>query len=100
VSAADASQPRPHAADPVERRWSRGPWGIKIETWRLVETRTLPTESACLPLSVLFDDDGGERGAIPCAANDQADTLETPPDDEVTRELPSDAFVRRLQEES
>lgn len=70
---------------PVERRWSRRPGGIEVQTWRLVETRLLPQESAQLPLAVLFDDDG-EAGAVPTASNDQSDTLETPPGDEITVE--------------
>ena len=75
----------PSAPKKVERRWSRLPWGIEIQTWRLVETRTLPAESASLPLSALLDDDP-DLGAVPCAHNDQADTLETPPGEDVTRE--------------
>jgi hypothetical protein len=83
VSAASVTVSRIPA--PVERRWSRRPGGIEVQTWRLVETRMLPQESAQLPLAVLFDDDG-EAGAVPIASNDQADTLETPPGDEITRE--------------
>jgi hypothetical protein len=98
VSAAGSSN-QPRGPERVERRWSRGPWGIQIETWRLVETRTLPTESACLPLSVLFDDEG-EHGAVPCPRNDQADTLETPPDDEITREHPAAYVHYETTEES
>ena len=64
---------------------SRRPGGIEVQTWRLVETRMLPQESAQLPLAVLFDDEG-EAGAVPFASNDLADTLETPPGDEITRE--------------
>jgi hypothetical protein len=75
----------PSAPKKVERRWSRLPWGIEIQTWRLVETRTLPAESVSLPLSVLFDDDA-ELGAVPCAHNDQADTLEWPPSEDITHE--------------
>lgn len=86
MSAANVLPPLPHTQ--IERRCCRTPWGIKIETWRLVESRTLPTESARLPFSVLFDE-GAEMGAVPCATNDQADTLESPPDSEVTREHPA-----------
>jgi hypothetical protein len=81
MSAAGA---RALASKPIERRWSRHPWGIEIQTWRLVETRTLPAESTSLPLSALFDDEV-EVGAVPSAQNDDADTLETPVED-VTRE--------------
>lgn len=82
-----AGVPSPRFPGPVERRWSRRPGGIEIQTWRLVESRMLPRESAQLPLAVLFDDEG-EAGALPVALNDQADTLETPPGDEITRESP------------
>lgn len=72
------------APSSLERRARRLPWGIEVQTWRLVETRTLPTESARLPLSLLFDEDT-DRGAIPCAPNNLADTLELPAE-EITRE--------------
>ena len=72
------------APSSVERRARRLPWGIEVQTWRLIETRTLPTESARLPLSLLFDEDS-DRGAVPCAPNDLADTLELPAE-EITRE--------------
>ena len=97
MSAAGSSN-QPRGPERVERRWSRGPWGIQIETWRLVETRTLPSESASLPLSVLFDDEG-EHGAVPSTRDDQADTLETPPDNEMTGEHPA-PYVNGEAEES
>jgi hypothetical protein len=89
----------PSTPKKVERRWSRLPWGIEIQTWRLVETRTLPAESASLPLSSLFDDDA-ELGAVPCAHSDQADTLESPPGDDITRENVASACVNYETEES
>jgi hypothetical protein len=81
----------------VERRARRLPWGIEVQTWRLVETRTLPTESARLPLSLLFDEDA-ERGAVPCAPNDLADTLELPAE-EITRENPRPDYAGSDTEE-
>lgn len=97
MSAAGVLPPLPHTQ--IERRCCRTPWGIKIETWRLVESRTLPTESARLPFSVLFDE-GAEMGAVPCAANDQADTLESPPDSDVTSENPAPLYADNESEES
>ena len=88
----------PSTPKKVERRWSRLPWGIEIQTWRLVETRMLPAESASLPLSALFDDDP-DVGAVPCAANDQADTLETPPDENITAEHVAPAYASYDTEE-
>jgi hypothetical protein len=82
----------PSTPKKVERRWSRLPWGIEIQTWRLVETRTLPAESASLPLSSLFDDDA-ELGAVPSAHDDQADTLESPPGEDITRETVAPAYI-------
>ena len=74
----------------VERRWSRLPWGIEIQTWQLVQTRTLPAESASLPLAAIFaDDEEAELGAIPMDANDQADTLESSPEGDITQESPA-----------
>jgi len=48
MSAAGVAPPVPHTR--VERRCRQTPWGIKIETWRLVDTRTLPAESVRLSL--------------------------------------------------
>jgi hypothetical protein len=77
----------------VERRWSRLPWGIEIQTWQLVQTRTLPAESASLPLAAIFaDDEEGELGAIPTDANDQADTLESTPEGDITEESPAPSY--------
>ena len=39
-------------------------------------------------------------GAVPCATNDQADTLESPPDAEVTRENPAPPYADHQAEES
>jgi hypothetical protein len=93
MSAAGVVLPRlPHAR--VERRCRQTPWGIKIETWRLVDTRTLPAESARLPFSVLFEETASaEVGAIPSAPNDDAVTLEAPVDDDVTNENPAPAYA-------
>lgn len=68
----------------VDRRVRRLPWGIEVQTWRLVDTRTLPNESSRLPISALFDGDD-ELGSVPASQNDAADTLETPIG-EITRE--------------
>jgi hypothetical protein len=77
----------------LERRWSRLPWGIEIQTWRLVHTRTLPAESASLPLAAIFaDDEEAELGAIPMDANDQADTLESSPEGDITEESPAPSY--------
>lgn len=86
----------------VERRCRQTPWGIKIETWRLVDTRTLPVESARLPFSVLFEEAAGaEIGALPCALNDQAVTLEAPLDGDETNENPAPAYAAyELEEKS
>lgn len=85
MSAAGILPPLPHTR--VERRCRQTPWGIKIETWRLVDTRTLPAESARLPFSLLFHETAGtEVGAVPVAANDQADTLEAVVDGDITAE--------------
>ncbi len=74
----------------LERRWSRLPWGIEIQTWRLVQTRTLPAESASLPLAAIFpDDDEAELGAIPADVNEDADTLESSPEGDITQESPA-----------
>jgi len=89
----------PSAPRKLERRWSRLPWGIEIQTWRLVETRTLPAEAEGLPLSALFDDDP-DLGAVPSAHNDQADTLESPPGEDITRENVAPAYVDYETEES
>lgn len=92
MSAAGVIPPVPHSR--VERRCRQTPWGIKIETWRLVDTRTLPSESARLPFSVLFEETAAasELGAVPFAANDQADTLRFAVDGDVTVENPAPAY--------
>jgi hypothetical protein len=90
MSAASVLPPPPHTQ--IERSCCRTPVGIKIETWRLVESRTLPTESVRLPFSVLFDENT-EMGAVPCVPNGQADTLESPPDSDVTRENPAAPYA-------
>ncbi|HVV53344.1 MAG TPA: hypothetical protein VHO06_27050 [Polyangia bacterium] len=83
----------PPAPKRVERRWSRLPWGIEIQTWRLVQTRTLPAESESLPLAAIFaDDEEAELGAIPTDANEQADTLESSPEGDITQESPAPAY--------
>lgn len=66
----------------IERRTRLQSWGIEIETWQLVGTRTLPRECARLPLSTIFADP--DEGATPAALTDD-DTLETPIG-EITRE--------------
>ena len=86
---ASGNTPPGSAPTNVERRARRLPWGIEVQTWRLVETRTLPTESARLPLSLLFEDDA-DRGAVPCAPNDQADTLESPTEEITQENVPPD----------
>jgi hypothetical protein len=93
MSAAGVAPPVPHTR--VERRCRQTPWGIKIETWRLVDTRMLPAESARLPFSVLFEEpaDATELGAVPSASNDQADTLRLPIDGDVTVEDPPPAYA-------
>lgn len=78
----------PRAPPSIERRWSRRPGGIEIQTWRLIETRMLPEEAEHLPLAVLFDDDGAQ-GSVPAALLDEADTLETPPGDQIARADPA-----------
>ena len=55
----------------------------RIETWQLLDTRTLPSECARLPLSTIFADP--DQGATPAALIDNDDTLETPVG-EITRE--------------
>ena len=79
----------------VERRCRQTPWGMKIETWRLVDTRTLPHESAYLPFFVLFEEpaEASELGAVPCGSDDQADTLRLPVDGDVTVEDPPPAYA-------
>jgi len=67
----------------IERRTRLQSWGIEIETWQLVGTRTLPSECARLPLSTIFADP--DQGATPAALTDDDDTLETPIG-EITRE--------------
>ncbi|HVZ88936.1 MAG TPA: hypothetical protein VHG72_18350 [Polyangia bacterium] len=93
MSAAGVVPPIPRTR--VERRCRQTPAGIKIETWRLVDTRTLPAESAGLPFSVLFEEavDVTELGAVPSASNDQADTLRLPVDGDVTVENPPPAYA-------
>ncbi len=89
MSAAAVFPPQPPHTR-VERRCRQTPWGIKIETWRLVETRTLPVESARLPFSLLFEETASDGlGAIPCSTSDDAVTLEAPVDDDVTSESPA-----------
>ena len=60
--------------DGFERRARVLPWGIQIEVWRLVETLTLPTTAASLPIRTLFPDAAG--GALPSACVDDEKTLE------------------------
>jgi hypothetical protein len=72
----------------VERRCCHTPWGLKIETWRLVHTRTLPAESARLPFALLLEEETAALGAIPRTATDQDDTLEAPLDGDVTNDRP------------
>jgi hypothetical protein len=67
----------------IERRTRLQSWGIEIETWQLLETRTLPNECALLPLSTIFAD--AHQGAMPSRLTEDDDTLETPLD-EITRE--------------
>jgi hypothetical protein len=67
----------------IERRTRLQSWGIEIETWQLVGTRTLPSECARLPLSTIFADP--DQGATPAALTEDDDTLETPIG-EITRE--------------
>jgi hypothetical protein len=67
----------------IERRTRLQTWGIEIETWQLLDTRTLPTECARLPLSTIFDDPN--QGAVPATLTDDEETLETPIG-EITRE--------------
>jgi hypothetical protein len=94
VSAAAVPPPTPPMLPKkVERRWSKLPWGIEIQTWQLVQTRTLPVESASLPLATLFaDDQDTELGAVPSEPNDQADTLESGPEADGTRENPAPSY--------
>jgi hypothetical protein len=92
VSAA-AVPPPPAPPKRVERRWSRLPWGIEIQTWQLVRTRTLPAESESLPLAAIFaDDEEAELGAVPMDVNDQADTLESSPEGDITQESPAPSY--------
>jgi hypothetical protein len=86
---ASGNSPPGSAPTSVERRARRLPWGIEVQTWRLVETRTLPTESARLPLSLLFEEEA-DRGAVPCTQNDQADTLESPAEEVAGESLAPD----------
>jgi hypothetical protein len=67
----------------IERRTRLQSWGIEIETWQLLDTRTLPSECARLPLSTIFADP--DQGATPAALTDDDDTLEAPIG-EITRE--------------
>jgi hypothetical protein len=99
MSAAGDVPSGPHTR--VERRCRQTPWGIRIETWRLVDTRTLPAESARLPFSVLFEGpaDATELGAVPSASDDQADTLRLPIDGDVTVEDPPSAYASSKAEE-
>ncbi|HVV52513.1 MAG TPA: hypothetical protein VHO06_22795 [Polyangia bacterium] len=92
MSAAGVLPPHPHTR--VERRCRQTPWGIKIETWRLVDTRTLPAESARLPFSLLFEETAaaGDLGAVPSVTDDDAVTLEAPVDDDATSENPAPAY--------
>jgi hypothetical protein len=53
------------------------PWGIEIQLWRLVETRTYPHEAQRLPLSSIFAD-GESPGAIPNPRGEDENTLESP----------------------
>lgn len=60
--------------DGFERRARVTPWGIRVEVWRLVETLTLPTTAASLPIRTLFPDDAA--GAVPASAVDDEKTIE------------------------
>jgi hypothetical protein len=62
----------------TERRARRLPWGIEIQTWRLVETQTYPNSVENLTLSTLLKD--AEQGATPDAPSSGDDdvTLENP----------------------
>jgi hypothetical protein len=53
------------------------PWGIEIQLWRLVETRTYPHEAQRLPLSSIFSE-GESPGALPQPRGEDENTLENP----------------------
>jgi hypothetical protein len=71
----------------IERRARSLPWGIQVEIWEHVDTRTYPKDAARLPISCLFDEDD-DSGALPAAEADDEDTLEMPSLEETTRETP------------
>ena len=70
--------------DGFERRARVLPWGIQVEVWRLVETLTLPSTAATLPINSLFSD--AEAGSLPARTNDEEKTLENTVGDETTLE--------------
>lgn len=70
--------------DGFERRARVLPWGIQVEVWRLVETLTLPTTAATLPINSLFSEP--ETGAVPTRTIDDEKTLENPVVEETTVE--------------
>lgn len=74
--------------DGFERRARVLPWGIEIEVWRLVETISLPTTAATLPITALFPDD--DAGALPSARAGNEITLEHPFDQHRNEHPPSE----------
>lgn len=62
----------------IERRATVRPWGIELQIWRLVDTRTLPSVSVQLPIATLLD----PADDLPPPASDEDDdtdeTLEAP----------------------
>jgi hypothetical protein len=62
-------------SDGLERRTRVVPWGIEVQTWRLIETRTFPREAAKLPLATLFAW-GDPPGSVPAAQSEDEKTLE------------------------
>ncbi len=70
--------------DGFERRARVLPWGIEVQVWRLVETLTLPSTAATLPINSLFPEPGA--GAIPSSTIDDERTLENPVVDESAAE--------------
>jgi hypothetical protein len=74
------------ARERFERRARRQPWGIEIELWRLVDTRTYPNEAERLPLSYIFAEDT-RSNAHPASPRHDEDTLDNQGDESTLEEV-------------
>jgi len=63
------------SSDGCERRARLRPWGIEVQVWRLVETRTFPSTAAKLSLAALLSD-AKPPDAVPGNYEDDEPTLE------------------------